>query len=79
MPANVWNLLSAAIRAQFGYPRFALHQQNGQDDEQAGEAYAWLLLTDEGQKLIKKAGFIPIRWFWNWAIIMRYVLVGLQL
>ena len=36
-------------------------KQNGQVDEQAGEAYAKLLLTYEGQQLIKKAGFIPIR------------------
>lgn len=32
-------------------------------DERAGEAYAELLLTDEGQKLIKEAGFIPLRSF----------------
>ncbi len=40
---------------------FAIVKQDGQIDEQAGEAYARLLLTDEGQKLIEKAGFIPIR------------------
>lgn len=39
---------------------FVIIKQNGQLDEQAGEAYAKLLLTDEGQKLIKEAGFIPI-------------------
>lgn len=42
---------------------FVIIKQNGQVDEQAGEAYARLLLTDEGQKLIKDAGFIPIRYF----------------
>lgn len=42
---------------------FVIIKQNGQVDEQVGEAYARLLLTDEGQKLIKEAGFIPIRWF----------------
>lgn len=42
---------------------FVIIKQNGQVDEQAGEAYAQLLLTDEGQQLIKKAGFIPIRWY----------------
>lgn len=40
---------------------FVIIKQNGQVDEQAGEAYAQLLLTDEGQRLIKEAGFIPIR------------------
>nr|WP_283159914.1 hypothetical protein [Microcystis aeruginosa] len=36
-------------------------KQNGQLDEQAGEAYADLLLTDQGQELIEKAGFVPLR------------------
>ena len=30
-------------------------------EEQAGKAYANLLLTDEGQRLIEKVGFVPIR------------------
>ena len=30
-------------------------------DEKAGLAYANLLLTDEGQNLIEKAGFVRIR------------------
>lgn len=42
---------------------FVIIKQNGQVDEQVGEAYARLLLTDEGQRLIKEAGFIPIRSF----------------
>jgi len=42
---------------------FVIIKQNGQVDEEAGEAYARLLLTEEGQKLIKEAGFIPIRSF----------------
>jgi ABC-type phosphate transport system substrate-binding protein len=42
---------------------FVIIKQNGQVDEQAGEAYARLLLTGEGQKLIKEAGYIPIRSF----------------
>ena len=42
---------------------FVIIKQNGQVDEQAGEAYAKLLTTDEGQKLIKEAGFVPIRSF----------------
>jgi phosphate transport system substrate-binding protein len=42
---------------------FVIIKQNGQVDEQVGEAYAKLLTTDEGQKLIKEAGFVPIRSF----------------
>ncbi len=42
---------------------FVVIKQNEPVDEQAGEAYAHLLLTDEGQKLIQEAGFIPIRSF----------------
>jgi ABC-type phosphate transport system substrate-binding protein len=42
---------------------FAIVTQNGQLDEKVGEAYANLLFTDEGQKLIKKAGFLPMRAF----------------
>ncbi|MEO1558209.1 MAG: PstS family phosphate ABC transporter substrate-binding protein [Cyanobacteria bacterium J06632_19] len=40
---------------------FVVVKKNGQIDEQAGMAYANLLLTDEGQKLISKAGFVRIR------------------
>lgn len=40
---------------------FVIIKQNGQLDEQAGEAYADLLLTDQGQELIEKAGFVPLR------------------
>jgi phosphate transport system substrate-binding protein len=40
---------------------FVIVKQNGQVDEQAGEAYANLLLTDQGQELIAKSGFIRIR------------------
>jgi ABC-type phosphate transport system substrate-binding protein len=40
---------------------FVIIKQNGQVDEQAGEAYASLLLTREGQKLTEQAEFIPIR------------------
>jgi phosphate transport system substrate-binding protein len=35
--------------------------ENNQSDQKAGEAYANLLLTDEGQKLIAKTGFVRIR------------------
>lgn len=40
---------------------FVVVKKNDQIDEQAGVAYANLLLTDEGQKLISQAGFVRIR------------------
>lgn len=36
-------------------------KKNGQIAEQAGEAYANLLLTDQGQELLEKAGFVKLR------------------
>jgi phosphate transport system substrate-binding protein len=39
---------------------FVIVKQDGQLDQQAGEAYAQLLLTNEGQELITKAGFVRI-------------------
>lgn len=40
---------------------FVIVKQNAQIDQQAGEAYANLLLTAQGQELITKAGFVKIR------------------
>ena len=40
---------------------FVIVKENGQLDEQAGNAYAQLLLTDQGQTLISEAGFVKIR------------------
>lgn len=40
---------------------FVIVKQNGGTEQQAGEAYANLLLTGEGQELIGKAGFVRIR------------------
>lgn len=40
---------------------FVVVKQNGQTEQQAGEAYTNLLLTDEGQQAIAKAGFVRIR------------------
>jgi phosphate transport system substrate-binding protein len=41
---------------------FVIVKQNGQSaDQQAGEVYAKLLLTSQGQELIAKAGFVRIR------------------
>lgn len=36
-------------------------KQNGQTEQQAGEAYANLLLTNQGQELMEQAGFVRIR------------------
>ncbi|MBN3883283.1 MULTISPECIES: phosphate ABC transporter substrate-binding protein [unclassified Nostoc] len=40
---------------------FVIVKQNGQTDQQAGEAYANWLLTSQGQELIEKAGFVRIK------------------
>lgn len=40
---------------------FVVVKQNGQIDEQAGEAYANFLLIEQGQELISQAGFVRIR------------------
>lgn len=40
---------------------YVIVKQNGQTEEQAGEAYANFLLTAQGQDLISKAGFVRIR------------------
>jgi len=42
---------------------FVIIKLDGQLDEKAGETYTELLLTDEGQQLIKQAEFIPLRSF----------------
>jgi phosphate transport system substrate-binding protein len=59
------NELNAAAFQSGDYPitrrLFVIVKQNGQIDEQAGEAYAKLLLTDQGQEAIHKAGFVRLR------------------
>ncbi|HEY9616330.1 MAG TPA: substrate-binding domain-containing protein [Microcoleaceae cyanobacterium] len=40
---------------------FVVIKRDGRLDEQAGVAYANILLSDEGQQLIQKAGFVSIR------------------
>ncbi|KRH96970.1 MULTISPECIES: PstS family phosphate ABC transporter substrate-binding protein [Cylindrospermopsis] len=40
---------------------FVITKQNNQIDQQVGEAYANWLLTNEGQELIEKSGFVRIR------------------
>lgn len=59
------NQLNAAAFQNGQYPitrrLFVIVKQNGQSDQQAGEAYANLLLTTQGQELIAKTGFVSIR------------------
>lgn len=59
------NQLNAASFQSGQYPitrrLFVVVKQNGQIDQQAGEAYANLLLAAQGQQLITKAGFVSIR------------------
>ncbi|WP_026736393.1 PstS family phosphate ABC transporter substrate-binding protein [Fischerella sp. PCC 9605] len=40
---------------------FVIVKQNNGQEQQAGEAYAKLLLTDQGQKAIEQAGFVGVR------------------
>ncbi|WP_017315640.1 substrate-binding domain-containing protein [Mastigocladopsis repens] len=40
---------------------FVIIKRDGKLDEQAGVAYANMLLSNEGQKLVDLAGFVPIR------------------
>ncbi|MGB8701065.1 MAG: PstS family phosphate ABC transporter substrate-binding protein [Thermosynechococcaceae cyanobacterium] len=40
---------------------FIIVKRNRSLDEQAGVAYANMLLSDEGQQMVQRAGFVPIR------------------
>ncbi|WP_017315054.1 PstS family phosphate ABC transporter substrate-binding protein [Mastigocladopsis repens] len=59
------NQLNAVAFQTGDYPitrrLFVIVKQNGQRDQQAGEAYASLLLTNQGQELVSQAGFVRIR------------------
>lgn len=59
------NQINAAALQSGQYPitrrLFVIVKQNGQADQQAGEAYANLLLTDQGQSLLSQTGFVRIR------------------
>ncbi|PLZ86807.1 phosphate ABC transporter substrate-binding protein [Fischerella muscicola CCMEE 5323] len=59
------NQLNASTFLSGEYPitrrLFVIVKQNNQSDQQAGETYANLLLTNQGQELISKAGFVRIR------------------
>jgi len=59
------NRLNAEALRSGQYPLtrqlFVVIKQNGQIEQQAGEAYANLLLTNQGQDLLTQAGFVRIR------------------
>lgn len=62
---NQRNQLNSAAFKSGDYPLtrqlFVIVKQNNGIDQQAGTAYANLLLTTEGQRLIEQAGFVPLR------------------
>jgi phosphate transport system substrate-binding protein len=62
--ATCTSVNDAALKAG-AYPitrrLFIVIKRDGRLDEQAGVAYANLFLSDEGQQLVKQAGFVPIR------------------
>ncbi|WP_414572546.1 hypothetical protein [Nostoc sp. CCY 9925] len=39
---------------------FVIVKENGQDEEKAGDFFANYLLSNQGQNLIEKAGFLRI-------------------
>lgn len=55
--------LDAFQAGQYPFTRYlyVIVKENGQVDQQAGEAYARFLLTRQGQALLSKAGFVPFR------------------
>ncbi|MBP5974769.1 PstS family phosphate ABC transporter substrate-binding protein [Brasilonema sp. CT11] len=59
------NQLNALAFRSGDYPitrnLFVILKQNGQTEQQAGDAYANWLLTPQGQELIQKAGFVRIK------------------
>ncbi len=63
-PAKRNQLNEAAIKGgQYPITRnlFVVIKQNNQKEQQAGEAYAEFVLSGQGQTLLEKAGFVPIR------------------
>lgn len=63
-PAQRNQINSEALRSG-DYPLtrrlFVIVREDGTPDQQAGEAYAALLLTEQGQDLMSQTGFVPIR------------------
>jgi len=42
------------------YEMFVVIRRDGSPEEKAGVAYANLLLSAEGQKIVENAGFVPL-------------------
>lgn len=59
------NQLNASAFKSGDYPitrrLFVIIKENGQIDKKAGETYAQLLLTDQGQELLTRSGFVSLR------------------
>ncbi|MGB3493844.1 MAG: PstS family phosphate ABC transporter substrate-binding protein [Elainellaceae cyanobacterium] len=59
------NQINMAVLQNGEYPLtrrlLVIVKENGQADQQAGEAYATLLLSQEGQSLLEQVGFVSIR------------------
>jgi len=59
------NQLNTAVIQNGSYPLtsklFVIIKQNQGREQEAGEAYAKLLLTEQGQQAIAQAGFVPVK------------------
>jgi phosphate transport system substrate-binding protein len=65
VPACIGRQINKEVFIKNAYPIsrrvFVVIQRDGTSDEKAGIAYVRMALSDEGQELIGKAGFVPIR------------------
>ncbi len=57
------NNVSALRNGSYPFNRrlFIVFRQDGTLDQLAGEAYVNMLLSKQGQQIVEKAGFIPLR------------------
>ena len=58
---NLESLGSGAYPRQLRDTLYVVINQNGEVEQQAGEAYASFLLSDEGQALLERNGYLKIR------------------
>jgi ABC-type phosphate transport system substrate-binding protein len=65
LPVTATNQINAEAFRNGTYPLtrrlFVMIRRDGSIDEQAGIAYSNFLLSKEGQQIIEKAGFVPLR------------------
>jgi phosphate transport system substrate-binding protein len=65
LPVTAANQINAEAFRDGTYPLtrrlFVVIRRDGSIDEQAGVAYSSFLLSKEGQKIVEKAGFVPLR------------------